>query len=257
MAITRAQIPEQVDLFNEGGDVSTSLTPEDIIALYGAQTSAPVTSADITKQSEQLAGLFPQQRKQNIFDLASAVGAGLVGAASDPRGLGAGLTAGFQSFNQRAEKLRSERDKIRQELALLAYQQVEEKRKEQAELSKDILEMQFEAALEGAGGADFGSSTLGKALAYIVAAENNPELKKSPEYKVAVAIARQDKTSVIQTETGAQTVTIPGIDVDSIFQRKTPEGTIVEDGITYTFTGKYKDNKPIYRNPEGVEGVIQ
>ncbi len=167
MAITRAQIPEQVDLFNEGGDVSTSLTPEDIIALYGAQTSAPVTSADITKQSEQLAGLFPQQRKQNIFDLASAVGAGLVGAASDPRGLGAGLTAGFQSFNQRAEKLRSERDKIRQELALLAYQQVEEKRKEHAELSKDILEMQFEAALEGAGGADFGSSTLGKALAYI------------------------------------------------------------------------------------------
>ena len=41
MAITRAQIPEQVDLFNEGGDVATSLTPEDIIALYGAQTSAP------------------------------------------------------------------------------------------------------------------------------------------------------------------------------------------------------------------------
>ena len=113
------------------------------------------------------------------------------------------------------------------------------------------------SALEGAGGADFGSSTLGKALAYIVAAENNPELKKSPEYKIAVAIARQDKTSVIQTETGAQTVTIPGIDVDSIFQKTAPEGTIVEDGITYTFTGKYKDNKPIYRNPQGVEGVME
>ena len=68
MAITRAQIPEQVDLFDGGGgvgDVSTSLTPEDIIALYGAQTSAPVTAADIQAQSEQLAGLFPQERKQN------------------------------------------------------------------------------------------------------------------------------------------------------------------------------------------------
>ena len=36
MAISRAQIPEQVDIFEEGGgvgDVASSLTPEDIIAL--------------------------------------------------------------------------------------------------------------------------------------------------------------------------------------------------------------------------------
>ena len=45
-----------------------------------------------------------------------------------------------------------EKDKIRQELSLLAYKQVEARRAEQAETSKEILEMQFEAALEGQGG---------------------------------------------------------------------------------------------------------
>ena len=99
MAITRAQIPEQIDVFNEGGDVTSSLTPEDILALYGAQQSAPTTAEDITAQAQRMASLFPQPRKQNIYDLASDIGAGLVASASDPRGFGAGLTAGFQSFN--------------------------------------------------------------------------------------------------------------------------------------------------------------
>ena len=47
MAISRAQIPEQVDIFQEGGNVSSTLTPEDIIALYGAVQSPPVTLEEI------------------------------------------------------------------------------------------------------------------------------------------------------------------------------------------------------------------
>ena len=100
-------------------------------------------------------------------------------------------------------------------------------------MSRDILEMQFDAALEGQE-VDFGSSTLGKALGFIAQAERNPSLKMipdpdnpaqmipNPDYVIAVAIAKQDKTSVVQTETGAQSVTIPGIDVDSIFAKKKP-----------------------------------
>ena len=102
MAITRAQIPEQVDLFDEGGEVLSSLTPEDIISLYGAQRSAPVTKEDIETQAAQMAGLFAQPKKQNIFDLASEVGAGLVAGASSPGGFGVGLTAGLKSFNEKA-----------------------------------------------------------------------------------------------------------------------------------------------------------
>jgi hypothetical protein len=271
MAITRAQIPEQIDLFDEGGEVLSSLSPEDIIALYGAQTSAPITAADIQAQAAEMSGLFPQQKKQNIFDLASEVGAGLVAGASDPRGFGAGLTAGFTAFNERAQKIQNEKNKMQQQLAMLAYQQVEAKRKEQAEMSRDILEMQFDAALEGQE-VDFGSSTLGKALGFIAQAERNPSLKMipdpdnpaqmipNPDYVIAVAIAKQDKTSVVQTETGAQSVTIPGIDVDSIFAKKkpiTPAATVIENGVTYTFTGRYEGDKPIYKDPDGNEGVIQ
>ena len=262
MAITRAQIPEQIDLFDEGGGVgntSTSLTPEDIIALYGAQTSAPITAADIQAQAAEMSGLFPQQRKQNIFDLASEVGAGLVAGASDPRGFGAGLTAGFTAFNERAQKIQNEKNKMQQQLAMLAYQQVEAKRKEQAEMSRDILEMQFDAALEGQG-VDFGSSTLGKALAFIVQAQKNPDLKNTPEYAVAVAVAGQDKNQIIQTETGAISVTVPGIKVDEIFAKKNitpPASTVIDGGVTYTFTGRYEGEKPIYKDPDGNEGVIE
>ena len=90
MAISRAQIPEQIDVFANGGDTSTpsSLTPEDIINLYGSVQSAPVTAADIQAQQAQMAGLFPQPRKANFFDLASEVGAGLVAGAAAPGGFG-------------------------------------------------------------------------------------------------------------------------------------------------------------------------
>ena len=240
MAITRAQIPEQIDLFDEGGEVPSSLSPEDIIALYGAQKSAPITTEDIQAEAQQLSGLFVQPKKQNIFDLASEVGAGLVE---------------WNTF----EKIQSEKDKMQQQVAMLAFKQVEAKRKEQAEMSKEILEMQFDAALDGQG-VDFGSSTLGKALAFIIQAEKNPELKNSPEYKVAVAVAGQDKNQIIQTETGAISVTVPGIKVDEIFAKKNitpPPSTVVDAGVTYTFTGRYKNDKPIYADPNGVEGVIQ
>ena len=265
MAISRAQIPEQIDVFENGGEASgtttpSSVDPQTILDLYGAVQAAPVTAADVQAQAAQMAGLFPQPRKANFFDLASEVGAGLVAGAAAPGGFGVGLTAGLQSFNEMAQKRKAERDKIRQELSMLAYQQVEARRQEQLATSKELLEMQFKAALEGQG-ADFGSSTLGKALSFIVQAEKNPALKASPEYAVAVAIAKQEKTSVIQTETGAQTITIPGIDVDSIFASKgvvAPPQTIEQGGKTYTYTGR-KDAKggPIYTGPDGKEVVIE
>ena len=52
----------------EGGSVSSSLTPEDIIALYGAVQSPPVTLEEIQTQAAQMSGLFPEPRKQNIYD---------------------------------------------------------------------------------------------------------------------------------------------------------------------------------------------
>jgi|TARA_R100000084_G_scaffold29021_2_gene10543 hypothetical protein len=247
MAISRAQIPEQIDVFEEGG--GATLDPQTIIDLYGALESPPITATDIQTEAEQLSSLFPQPRKQNIFDLASSVGAGLVGAAADPRGLGAGLTAGFQAFNERANKIKAERDAIKQQAAMLAYQQVQDKRNQQLETSKEILEMQFEQALESGGGMFEGTSVEAAALNYILRAEANPALKNTPEYKIAVAVASKPRTSLQQTETGTIQVEIPGLDIEEILGEKaiTPPSEIEIGGTKWEFTGRRDANgDPIY-----------
>ena len=257
MAISRAQIPESIDIFQEGGDVSFSLTPEDIIAFYGAVESAPITPEDIQAQSELMASIMPEPRKQNVFDLASAVGAGLVGAASDPRGIGAGLTVGFDAFNQKSQMIKDQKDKVKQELALLAYKQVETKRQEQLATSKEILEMQFKAALEGDGGLFGGNTVEANALNFILRAEQNPALKDTPEYKIAVAVASKPRTSLQSTETGVIEVETPGLDIEAILGTTVAPGEQVIDGVTYTLVpGKTVDGKQVYRDPDGNEGTF-
>ena len=97
-----------------------------------------------------------------------------------------------------------------------------------------------------------------------------------------MAIAQQDKTSIVQTEQGASAVTVPGLDIEGILKKAPPpdeatvpgteetvpgvedESTkepplsvIQEDGVSYSFTGRYTaDGKPIYVSPEGVEGTF-
>ena len=272
MAITRAQIPEQVDVFATGGDPSGTTTPtsidaQDILNLYGAVQAAPVTAADVQAQAAQMAGLFPQPRKANFFDLASEVGAGLVAGASAPGGFGVGLTAGLQSFNEMAQKRRAEADKIRQEVSMLAYQQVEARRQEQLAASKDILEKQFELALESGNDVDFGGSERGKALAFIARAEKNPSLKTvpdpdnpgkmkpNPDYTIALLIARQDR--IVQTETGQ--IRLPGIDIEGAFDSANVVGPKVIDGKTYTpILGETEKGtgKQIYEDSDGNKVVL-
>ena len=264
MAISRAQIPEQVDIFQEGGDVSSSLTAEDILGLYGL-VDQPVTQADITKEIEFISGLMPEPKKQNIFDLASDIGTGLVASAADPRGIGAGLTAGFSAFNQRKKLLEETKDKMKQEIAMAAFQRVEDKRKEQLATTKEILEMQFEAALKDKDSdIDFGSTMEGKALAFVVRAELNPKLKfiedpnnpgnyiDNPEYVFAKEVAKRDR--IVTGPEGS--FTYPGADVDGILaqltpQRPVPPNTLEQDGVTWTFTGNFDANGyPIYNDGE-------
>ena len=280
MTISRAQIPEQIDVFATGGEIS----PEDIVTLMSNLKREPVTAEDVLKEQQELANIFPQPRKKNFFDLASEIGAGLVAGASSPGGFGVGLTSGLQAFNESVAKREAERDKMRQELTTLAYKQVQQRRDEEMTLAQDLLEKKYDLALESGEEVNFGSSTLGKALAYIVRAEKNPKLKESPEYKIAVAIAQQDKTSIVQTEQGASAVTVPGLDIEgilkeaappiedtgpnteetessvedeSIEEREPPLSVIQEGGVSYSFTGRYTaDGKPIYVSPEGVEGTF-
>jgi hypothetical protein len=262
MAITRAQIPEQIDVFDEGGGVenmTSSLTPEDIIALYGAQTTAPITAADVQAQVAELSGLFPEPKKQNFFDLASEVGAGLVAGATSLGGFGVGLSAGLQSFNERAKKIQAEKDAIKQKMAMFAYQQVDAKRKEQAETSNEILKMKFKAALDGTGGMFSDGTTQGAALNYILSAQVNPKLKDTPEYKIAVAIVEQKKTTFRTTETGTIPVEVPGLNIEEILgPQDAPVPSTIDIGEkTWTFTQRRDQNgDPIYTDGE-TEKVIK
>tara|TARA_R100000655_G_scaffold12419_2_gene28757 strand:- start:3615 stop:4412 length:798 start_codon:yes stop_codon:yes gene_type:complete len=253
MAITRAQIPEQVDVFATGGDPSetttpTSIDPQTIIDIYGALESKPVTAADVQAQAAEMSGLFAQPRKANFFDLASEIGAGLVAGASAPGGFGVGLTAGLQSFNEMAQKRRAEADKIKQEVAMLAYQQVQAKRQEQLATSKDILEKQFELALEGSAGL-FPEGTLqGAALNFVLEAQKNPERLNSDDYKVAYDIATRPTKAIRQTEQGAIEVEIPGIDLDKILgpQTPTPPSELNIAGTKWTYVRLDGNGDPIY-----------
>ena len=154
---------------------------------------------------------------------------------------------------------------MKQEIAMAAFQRVEDKRKEQLATTKEILEMKFEAALKDKdSGIDFGSTMEGKALAFVVAAELNPELKTiedpnnpgrfidNPEYVFAREVAKRDR--IVTGPEGS--FTYPGVDVDGILaqltpQRPAPPDTLEQDGVTYTFTGNFDDDGyPIYNDGE-------
>ncbi len=111
MAISRSQIPSQIDPFATGGDVS--IKPEDVItpkfsadnlselALLSQNLAKLDYGAGLQKYKERLNEFKPTASKPDIFDLASQLGAGLSsvpnrGGAS----IGAGLSAGFNSFHK-------------------------------------------------------------------------------------------------------------------------------------------------------------
>ena len=209
MAITRAQIPEQIERAN-GGEVS----PEVIIDLFGGLRQDPVTQEDIAEQMRLYQDLFPQSRRQNIFDLASQLGAGLAAQAQSgqPASIGMGLTMGFNLFNEQANRLREQNEKIRRDFALFARQQAEAQNQRELQAAQKVLEMQFDLAKAGGKGIFPENSMTGAAINLILAAKDDPNKLKSPEVAFAKAFLETPKT--VQTDEG--TGYIQGFNVDEI-----------------------------------------
>ena len=94
MAITRAQIPEQIDVFREGGGAeSDSYTQlyQDISSRLGGDYDT-----SYNKYLERLSQYAPERPKMSIFEVASELGRGLLstpntGVGSTYRGLGVGF----------------------------------------------------------------------------------------------------------------------------------------------------------------------
>jgi hypothetical protein len=244
MAITRAQIPEQIDVFENGGGADSSLSQQDIMEMYAAAaTSQPITAQDVQAEMENLQGLFPQPRKANFFDLASEIGAGLVSGAAQPGGFGVGLTAGLQNFNRKASEIKALREKAKQDLTMLAYQQVQRRREEQASFREKALDINFDLMVEemkNSGDLFGGTSTPASAWNYILSKIDRTTGKykmipdgqggmkpydpeADPYYRVAKAELERAKTEMRnEPGKGQVQVTTPGFDVDAILKVQKP-----------------------------------
>jgi hypothetical protein len=252
MAITRAQIPEQIERAN-GGEVS----PEAIIELFGSLQQDPVTQEDIAEQMRLYQDLFPQSRRQNIFDLASQLGAGLAAQAQSgqPASIGMGLTMGFNLFNEQANRLREQNEKIRRDLALFARQQAEAQNQRELQAAQKVLEMQFDLAKAGGKGVFPSGSLVGSAANIILDAIGDDEKMNSMAVKLAIQLIGQDKT--ITTEQG--TVKVPGVDIFSALgieppPSQPPQGipkTQIYEGKEVTFDS-IRDGKYVYKDDTGL-----
>ena len=257
MAITRAQIPEQIERAN-GGEVS----PEAIIDLFGGLRQDPVTQEDIAEQMRLYQDLFPQSRRQNIFDLASQLGAGLAAQAQSgqPASIGMGLTMGFNLFNEQANRLREQNEKIRRDLALFARQQAEAQNQRELQAAQKVLEMQFDLAKAGGKGPFPTNSLIGSSANIVLDAIGDEVKMNSEAVKLAVQLLGQDKT--ITTDEG--TVSVPGVDIFSVLgiEPPTPQPppdipkTQIYEGKTLTFDS-IRDGKYVYKDETGIVVIYE
>jgi len=201
-----------------------------------------------------LAKYIPAQRKMSIYDLASSLSRGLM-QSDRTTAIGYGLAAGFDLFNQEAQRRRNEADKMKQELLLMARKEVDEERANDVRLQEAGLEADFKLKLErikqgdAMGGIFQGKGDLASALNFILRAQTDPTLKDTPEYRAAVAVASKPRQQVVQTEEGAKVVMVPGIDVTAITGDSPASKPVPTAPDGYTFTGQYnKDGKPVFRN---------
>ena len=125
MAITRAQIPEQIDVFREGGGAeSDSYTQlyQDISSRLGGDYDT-----SYNKYLERLSQYAPERPKMSIFEVASELGRGLLstpntGVGSTYRGLGVGFDNISQQIKAEEEMYENQNREIAMMAANLAMQ---------------------------------------------------------------------------------------------------------------------------------------
>ena len=130
MAITRAQIPEQIDIFQEGGSVENEENndknqeenlSEQLESFLKIQLGSSDYDADVQKYTERLRGQQPARRKFNIYDFASELGAGLLSTPNT--GMGStyiGLGVGFKNASDRMRAIKADADAENREIARIA-----------------------------------------------------------------------------------------------------------------------------------------
>jgi len=120
VAISRSQIPEQVDIFNEGGAAESNA--DSYTDLYDRLSQANYEDS-YNKYLQRLSQFAPEQPKMSIFQVASELGRGLL--ATPNTGVGStyqGLGVGFDNISARLKADREMHEKRRNEVAMMASQ---------------------------------------------------------------------------------------------------------------------------------------
>ena len=121
MAISRAQIPESIDIFQEGGAAESDPYTERLNQIR--EQFAPDYDKSFEEYRQRLEPYTYQQPKTTIFDVAAELGAGLLSTPNTGgSSLYVGLGAGFNRISDRIRQQKSENAKTRQEIALQAAQ---------------------------------------------------------------------------------------------------------------------------------------
>lgn len=145
MAISRAQIPEQIDIFNEGGAAETdSYTSmyDDIVSQY-----QPDYDASYDKYVQRLSQYAPEKPKMSIFEVASEIGRGLL--ATPNTGVGsayAGLGAGFDNVSRKIQADKKMHDDQKREIQMMATQLAMQDEQKAEEFLNQIAIKKIEAA---------------------------------------------------------------------------------------------------------------
>tara|TARA_R100001086_G_C11822315_1_gene254394 strand:+ start:436 stop:1260 length:825 start_codon:yes stop_codon:yes gene_type:complete len=257
MSMSRAQMEEQIKGFSTAGEVSIFDSPayKDYEETLRQIRERDRTSADdVTTRVQELQQIFQmtQPRRQNIYDLSTALSKGITENAKNRASpLGYGLAAGFNLFSDAANQTREEKRKLQQELGMLAYKQLEQERKDEAAIDQLLAEQKLEVLLEQMklGGAYFpGKDVKSQILNTLLRGEADPKFKETPEYKIAKAEYEKITRNIVQTEGGAQIIEQVPRRVDEIFGPSTsPAVTAPPQVPGYTYEGIGKDGDHYYR----------
>ena len=130
MAISRSQIPSQIDVFQDGGATTfTSADADELARLLMIQREAKQMDypSNVEKYKTRLGEFVEPTPRMNIYDLASELGAGLLstpntGGASTFTGLGVGFTRASERMRNSAAEDRKMRQQIGMQAAQIAMQ---------------------------------------------------------------------------------------------------------------------------------------
>ena len=148
MAITRAQIPEQIDIFNEGGEANVA-SSDDFSNLYQElfEKNQPNFQESYDKYYQRLAPALSAPAKMSIYDFAAELGKGLgstpnIGGTS----LYAGLSAGFSNISDKIKADKNRYEEQQKQIALKATELALSDEKQAEKFLQDIAIKKIDAA---------------------------------------------------------------------------------------------------------------